>query len=47
MIDKGLDNRNKHYFVIPVETGIQSVESTQHLLDSRLRGNDGFVSGLS
>ena len=33
--------------VIPAQAGIQEVHAHHHLLDSRLRGNDGATWGTS
>ena len=33
----------KHFFVIPVETGIQSFQIVTYVLDSRFRWNDDFL----
>ncbi|GBE01734.1 hypothetical protein BMS3Abin08_01167 [bacterium BMS3Abin08] len=36
-------NLKKCFFVIPVETGIQSFQIVTRFLDSRFRGNDDFL----
>ena len=41
--DDLVKSRNTIYFVIPVKTGIQYLRCVILLLDSRLRGNDGFL----
>ena len=36
-------NLKKHFFVIPVQTGIQSLQAVSRFLDPRLRGDDDFL----
>ncbi len=42
-VDGFVKNLKKCFFVIPVETGIQSFQIVTRFLDSRFRGNDDFL----
>ncbi|GBE01938.1 hypothetical protein BMS3Bbin06_02380 [bacterium BMS3Bbin06] len=42
-VDELVKSLKKCFFVIPVETGIQSFQIVTRFLDSRFRGNDDFL----